>query len=276
MAEHDRRRLSRDASALALDLCGLPVRGRRERDRARARGRRGEALPRAPRRPGRHLHGARLDAARSLLLRHGNGRADLRLCAHARRPARTRHAREPARIRLPLGREDPGVLSPPPARARDPGRSRPCVGPPPPGGVQAARPPGFRGARRPDRLPAYRRALAGRRLDAPLRRHLVLPRCVRDRADASKRSPRSGDPEPRHARPDLARRDRHRAGPHRLRLLRHWRRSRHPARLQRRHEADVDGRERDRRLHRPLPHARPHRLALARRRRTRSPRRPKS
>ena len=39
------------------------------------------------------------------------------------------------------------------------------------------------------------------------------------------------------------------------------------ARLQRRHEADADGRERDRRLHRALPHARPHRLALARRRR---------
>ena len=59
---------------------------------------------------------------------------------------------------------------------------------------------------------------------AATRDGLVLPRRLRDRAEPRQRPPRPGDDEPRDARPGHAGRDRHRAGPPRLRLPRHRRR----------------------------------------------------
>ena len=77
-----RRKRSAGAPIYAAYLAGVG----RQRDHPGARRRRRAALPRPPRCARQHLHDARLDAARPLLLRHGDGAADLRLRADARRP----------------------------------------------------------------------------------------------------------------------------------------------------------------------------------------------
>ena len=248
-----------------VDLRRLSRGRRRQRDHPRPRRRRGPALPRPPRRSRRHLHHARLDAARALDLRHGDGAADLRLRADARRPARRRLARQPAGLRLRLLRGQSRVLRHPLRRPRDLRRVRRHVGAPARQRVQGARRPGARRAAGPHGVPPARRRLAGGRLAAPLRRDLVLPRRLRDRAVGQERPARPGDAEPRHARSDLAGRDRDRAGLHRLRLLGHRDRPGDAARVQRRDEADADRDQHHPRLHRALPHARAHRLALDRR-----------
>ena len=158
----------------------------------------------------------------------GDGAADLRLRAHARRPARRRLARQPARAstsassrRTPSSRSCSCVaLVDLRRRSASSGSASTSTS------SSSASRQGFAVLR--DRTEYLRTvaALAGRRLGAALRRDLVLPRRVRDRPVDPERPARPGDAEPRHARPDLAGRDRHRAGVHRLRLLRHRRRPR--------------------------------------------------
>ena len=72
----------------------------------------------------------------------------------------------------------------------------------------------------PSPVRPHGRRLAARRLGAPARDDLVLPRRVRHRADHRQRAARPGDDEPRDARPRHPGRHRHRAGAHRLRVPR--------------------------------------------------------
>ena len=99
-----------------------------------------------------------------------------------------------------------------------------------------------------DALPGPRRALAGGRLGAAHRHHLVHARRVRHPADAGERRPRPGVVERRHALPDHACGCRHGAGVPALRAERRGRGLRAP-RLQCRRKAHAHAHERRRRIH---------------------------
>ncbi len=246
----------REERAATFDSRCLLRRSRRERHRPDARRRRGPDLPRPSGHSGEHVHDGRLEHARPLDLRHRRRVDAARVGSHhAGRAPGPRRASRACRASSSGGS----------SRTRSPtelvlaallialvvlgiwihghvvdfwGRVR-----------QA-----FAVLRRPVRLPALRRALAGGRLDVPPRRDLVPPRRLRHPPVGRERAARPGVGEHRDAPPAHSRRHRNRAGLPALRLQGNRAELSAP-RVQRRNEARDGQHERRCRIHRDRAHA---------------------